>query len=114
MQDDEDTATPVLEEREGTKSPIQEIEEEPFVKVEIKEGLEQLNEALKGEDLKEIRSCYSNLTKTFPTAVREMEMQTKLKFLYFYLSVFLFICICFYLSSNMRFPLLTLFNVCRI
>lgn len=57
-------------EREESKSPVQEIEEEPFIKVELKTGLEELNKALKIGELKEIRSAYTNLTKTFPTAVK--------------------------------------------
>ena len=56
-------------EREDSKSPIQEVEEEPFVKIELVQGLKELNEAMKRGELKEIRSCYTNLTKTFPTAV---------------------------------------------
>lgn len=56
-------------ERESTSSPVQEVEEESFVKVDLKEGLEQLNEALKRGELPLIRSCYTNLIKTFPTAV---------------------------------------------
>lgn len=55
--------------REDSKSPVQEVEEEQFTRVELADGLEQLNEALKREDIKEIRSCYTNLTKSFPTAV---------------------------------------------
>lgn len=66
--EDNHTREPEFE-GEETKSPIQEIEEEPFVKIELKEGLEQLNEALKRDDNKNIRSSYNNLTKTFPTAV---------------------------------------------
>lgn len=57
-------------EREESKSPVQEIEEETFIKVELKTGLETLNRALKVGELKEIRSAYTNLTKTFPTAVK--------------------------------------------
>ena len=56
-------------EREDSKSPIQEIEDEAFVKVELKNGLEELDEALKSGQLKDIRCCYNNLTRTFPTAV---------------------------------------------
>lgn len=71
----EEVAEPNLNEvlteldREESKSPVQEVEEESFVKVELNEGLKQLNEALKRDEIKEIRSCYTNLTKTFPTAV---------------------------------------------
>lgn len=57
-------------ERDNSKSPIQEIEEESFAKVELYEGLRELNEAMKHGDSKEINSCFTNLTKTFPTAVR--------------------------------------------
>lgn len=57
-------------EREDSKSPVNEIEEEPFVKIELQQGLRELNEAMKRGELKEIRSCYTNLTKTFPTAVQ--------------------------------------------
>ena len=57
-------------EREESKSPVQEIEEESFIKIELKTGLEELNKALKIGELKEIRSAYTNLTKTFPTAVK--------------------------------------------
>ena len=57
-------------EREESNSPVQEIEEESFIKVELKTGLEELNKALKIGELKEIRSAYTNLTKTFPTAVK--------------------------------------------
>lgn len=58
-----------FEREESTKSPVQEVEEEPFVKVELKKGLEELNEVMKQGDAKDIRSAYTNLTKTFPTAV---------------------------------------------
>lgn len=58
-----------FEVEESANSPIQEVEEEPFVKVELKNGLEYLNEAMKRGELKEIRSAYTNLTKTYPTAV---------------------------------------------
>lgn len=57
-------------EREESKSSVQEIEEEPFIKVELKTGLEKLNHAMKVGEIKEIRSAYTNLTKTFPTAVK--------------------------------------------
>ena len=56
-------------EREDSKTPIQEVEEEPFVKVELAQGLKELKEAMTRGELKEIRSSYTNLTKTFPTAV---------------------------------------------
>lgn len=55
--------------RQDSKSPFQEVEEEPFVKIELGQGLKELNEAMSRGELKEIRSCYTNLTKTFPTAV---------------------------------------------
>ena len=58
---------------ESTKSPIQEVEEEPFVKVEIRSGLEQLKEAMKTNELKDIRTCFINLTKSYPTAVYFIE-----------------------------------------
>lgn len=57
-------------EREESKSPVQEIEEEPFVKIELKNGLDELDKALKIGEIKEIRSAYTNLTRTFPTAVK--------------------------------------------
>jgi hypothetical protein len=56
-------------EREESKSPVQEFEEDSFIKVELKNGLEELNKTLKNGESKEIRCAYTNLTKTFPTAV---------------------------------------------
>lgn len=56
--------------RDDSKSPFQEIEEESFVKIELGQGLKELNEAMARAELKEIRSSYTNLTKTFPTAVK--------------------------------------------
>lgn len=58
-----------FEMEESSNSPVQEVEEESFVKVDLKTGLEDLNEAMKRGELKDIRSAYTNLTKTFPTAV---------------------------------------------
>lgn len=66
---DTDTTTFNELEREESKSPIQE-EEEQIIEVEIKAGLEELDAALKTGQIKEIRSCYAKLTKTFPTAVK--------------------------------------------
>ena len=65
-----DTVTTTFNEleREESKSPIQE-EEEQIIEVEIKAGLEELDVALKTGQTKEIRSCYAKLTKAFPTAV---------------------------------------------
>lgn len=63
-----DTNEPEID-RQDSKSPIQEVEEEPFVKIELSQGLKELNEAMSRGELKEIRSCYTNLTKTFSTAV---------------------------------------------
>lgn len=60
--------SPELDREESSKSPVQELEEEPFVKVELQSGLEELNEALKRGELKEIRAAYTNLSRTFPTA----------------------------------------------
>ena len=71
-------------EREESKSPVQEIEEESFIKVELKTGLEELNKALKIGELKEIRSAYTNLTKTFPTAVKIYKLFIK-HFVIYYL-----------------------------
>ena len=56
-------------ELDDSKSSIQEVEEDPFVKIDLGQGLKELNEAMTRGESKEIRSCYTNLTKTFPTAV---------------------------------------------
>lgn len=46
------------------------IEDVPFEEIDIKRGLFELDSALKeGGDKKEIRSIYTKLTRTFPTAV---------------------------------------------
>lgn len=67
--------------REESKSPVQEIEEEPFVKVELKSGLEELSKSLKNGELNEIRSAYTHLTKTFPTAVKNIIKTTSFIFI---------------------------------
>lgn len=54
---------------DSVKYPIQEMEEEPFVKVEIRVGLEQLKVAMKTNEVKDIRASFNNLTKSYPTAV---------------------------------------------
>ena len=89
MEDQEEQQPPVIVndespelEREESKSPVQEIEGEPFTKVELKNGLEALNKALKIGELKEIRSAYTNLSKTFPTSVTQLILRILLTLFY--------------------------------